>query len=536
MRLPASFSRRAFSCILVAMLAAWATCGTARAAVTATGDVLPNPIDPLETEDISVGDNGVGSLRIDAGSMLESYSVAVGREGVGYATVTGASTRWMTGDFAVGEYNGVGRLDVTDGAVLTSDSDMRIGSYNGAGATVVVDGVGSTLWTGGYMEIGAYSPGTLRVGDGAVVLSANGQIDVGGAGRLELEGGLLSAGEFNNAGVLTGSGQVNVQYQFTNYGRIEVGPGEKLVAYSSEQSFRNYSEIRIVGGEAEFLGQFHNVRQRSDGAVPEVALIDGVLRLGDNSEVDYGFYHTTSLLGSYGGTNDVYGSMIQRVGRTLVTGDSTLMFHDFVDVVSGSLDVHAGSTVMFLAGAELGGVVNLTIAPGAPLPVQIVDDAERWGFDYFSLHVDFAEAVAPQVGDVFPLMSGCNLLEGIGETELPELPFGMVWSVDQSPSSLQLRILATPKGDYNGDGTVDSADYTVWRDSLGSSTLLSADGDGNGQVDPGDYVLWKSNFGADAWSLDEEAVAQAALAAVPEPAAGLLVLIGAVLVALRRRS
>ena len=52
-------------------------------------------------------------------------------------------------------------------------------------------------------------------------------------------------------------------------------------------------------------------------------------------------------------------------------------------------------------------------------------------------------------------------------------------------------------GDYNRDGTVDAADYTVWRDNLGASVapLTGADGDGNGVVDATDYAVWKSQFG-----------------------------------------
>ncbi len=50
-------------------------------------------------------------------------------------------------------------------------------------------------------------------------------------------------------------------------------------------------------------------------------------------------------------------------------------------------------------------------------------------------------------------------------------------------------------GDYNGDGQVDAADYTVWRNSLGSQTELAADGDGSGEVDEADYGVWRSNFG-----------------------------------------
>ncbi len=69
-------------------------------------------------------------------------------------------------------------------------------------------------------------------------------------------------------------------------------------------------------------------------------------------------------------------------------------------------------------------------------------------------------------------------------------------------------------GDYNGDGVVDLADYTVWRDHLGAvedGTILSGNGNG-GVVDATDYTFWKSNYGSGTASI---AVNQAI--AVPEP-------------------
>ena len=50
-------------------------------------------------------------------------------------------------------------------------------------------------------------------------------------------------------------------------------------------------------------------------------------------------------------------------------------------------------------------------------------------------------------------------------------------------------------GDYNGDGFVGTADYTVWRNTLGSTSDLRADGNGDGVVNSLDYALWKTNFG-----------------------------------------
>ena len=59
--------------------------------------------------------------------------------------------------------------------------------------------------------------------------------------------------------------------------------------------------------------------------------------------------------------------------------------------------------------------------------------------------------------------------------------------------------LNNPVGDYNGDFIVDAADYTVWRDTLGSTTDLRANGDNTnasmGVVDEADYEAWKSHFG-----------------------------------------
>jgi hypothetical protein len=52
-------------------------------------------------------------------------------------------------------------------------------------------------------------------------------------------------------------------------------------------------------------------------------------------------------------------------------------------------------------------------------------------------------------------------------------------------------------GDYNRDGVVDAADYTVWRDNVGSTCVpcSGADANCNGFVENGEYQVWKDNFG-----------------------------------------
>jgi hypothetical protein len=89
--------------------------------------------------------------------------------------------------------------------------------------------------------------------------------------------------------------------------------------------------------------------------------------------------------------------------------------------------------------------------------------------------------------------------------------------------NLRLVNLAAPlSGDFNSDGYVNAADYTVWRNTLGSTSDLRADGNRNGVVDVFDYQLWKANFGA----TGSAGAGTNASAAIPEPAALMLLLAG----------
>jgi Dockerin type I domain len=95
------------------------------------------------------------------------------------------------------------------------------------------------------------------------------------------------------------------------------------------------------------------------------------------------------------------------------------------------------------------------------------------------------------------------------------------------PASQSLRLVAISNarvidpGDFNDDGLVNAADYTVWRNSFGSTVERGyfADGDGNGMIDEADYAVWKLNFGRD-YTLAGGGVASLGL--VPEPSALIL--------------
>ncbi|TWT88207.1 Lysyl oxidase [Pseudobythopirellula maris] len=113
-------------------------------------------------------------------------------------------------------------------------------------------------------------------------------------------------------------------------------------------------------------------------------------------------------------------------------------------------------------------------------------------------------------------------------------PLGYALETDETNNTNRILVdLVLPQptplpGDYNGNGAVDAADFTVWRDALGTTGLTpfaGADGDGSGVIDQADYGVWASHFG-------EQPPPPAHTA--PEPAATTAALLALAALALRR--
>ncbi|QDT68868.1 hypothetical protein MalM25_17930 [Planctomycetes bacterium MalM25] len=82
-------------------------------------------------------------------------------------------------------------------------------------------------------------------------------------------------------------------------------------------------------------------------------------------------------------------------------------------------------------------------------------------------------------------------------------------------------------GDYNNDGVVDAADYTVWRDNVGEPEGTLPNDNEGGVIGVAQYNAWTTNYGA--------TNAAPAAAAVPEPATLVTLLGGFAIIGLRRR-
>jgi hypothetical protein len=86
-----------------------------------------------------------------------------------------------------------------------------------------------------------------------------------------------------------------------------------------------------------------------------------------------------------------------------------------------------------------------------------------------------------------------------------------------SSTSVILQAIGVP-GDYDGNGTVDAADYVVWRKGVGVAPT------------PANYNLWQTHFGEPASS----GSGGSANTNVPEPATLVLLMLAAAGWCLRR--
>ncbi|WP_145112600.1 autotransporter outer membrane beta-barrel domain-containing protein [Botrimarina mediterranea] len=197
--------------------------------------------------------------------------------------------------------------------------------------------------------------------------------------------------------------------------------------------------------------------------------------------------------GELSGAGTITGSVVVD-GGVLTPGDDA----DGL-LVGGDLTLSStAATLIKLGGEEHGRLTVGSAMLGGQLQVLIGDDfigADGETFELIGLIDD-----------------GVGILSGAFDTVLlPTLDFAS-FSLNATNQGILLELAATLDGDFNLDGRVDAADYTVWRDGL---DIL---------YDVSDYNVWASNFGA--------AIPPVG-ASVPEPSAVILTVL-AISASLRR--
>ncbi len=183
-------------------------------------------------------------------------------------------------------------------------------------------------------------------------------------------------------------------------------------------------------------------------------------------------------------------------GPTVITGSATLTVDGDYAQNSGallSLDIATSDehdNLVVNGVASLAGTLQVALALGSPTLTS---------------------------GDAFDLLDFDAALGDFDTYDLPPLETGLRWDVTKVSIDGTISVALRLEGDFNGDGFVNLADYTVWRSNLGAmedAAVLSGNGTQDSVVDAADYVLWRSNFGTTTTELGSAEQ----ITAVPEPA------------------
>ncbi len=137
-----------------------------------------------------------------------------------------------------------------------------------------------------------------------------------------------------------------------------------------------------------------------------------------------------------------------------------------------------------------------------------------------TLNVVLLDGFTPALGQSFDILDWGAVAGTFATLSLPTLP-GLTWDTTQLYTAGVLKVnSAGIAGDYNNNGTVDAADYVVWRKGLGTT------------YPPSNYDDWRTYFGH---AGGESGSAAAVQTSVPEPNALLLIALPLALLVVRHR-
>jgi hypothetical protein len=193
---------------------------------------------------------------------------------------------------------------------------------------------------------------------------------------------------------------------------------------------------------------------------------------------------------------------------------------------------NSAATIQFAGDVVFGSYSALQIEIGGTTPGNQYDQivvAGDFALDG-SLIVSLINDFQPTVGQSFNILDWLGTRTGtFSSLTLPTLA-GLSWNTSQLDSTGVLSLVAAGlPGDYSGNGSVDAADYVVWRKN--NNTAVTLPNDSTPGTSPHDYDVWRSYFGQPPSS----GSGATANAAVPEPATLALLILAAAGSCFRRR-
>ncbi len=449
-----------------------------------------NPLlDIDQTLELGTNDpsDGTGTLGIyTSGEKATARSVTIHR---GEVFLAGGELEARVGDIdssSVSLVHGNGTIKVAgtfnnNGTLRASTGTLTITGPLIANPSVDLDGdnnQGSVEAITGNLQVNIDNDPLFRramtIGAGHFVDLPNAW-ELGSTGDLALNGSATQGAELRG-GDLGVRGQVTVDRQ----GRLAVNV--KTLANSngnidipdSNDTLTITEKLEVAGGRIEGNGVLVVGNEyRSTGGQTlvdnlefndEALILGGSVRANEITANASALYQNAGTLefGRLSG-NLLHDGGVWKVGRTQVDGD-----------VTTTKDGHVEFTI-----SDSGTFDALQVAGGADLSGE--------------LSVELLGGYLPTNGLVFPIVTTGSLVSDLKLVG----PHAHRFMLLTGPGEVALQAIGTINGDYNDDGVVDAADYTVWRDNEGSSTVLPGDPT-PGVVNASDYATWRANYGATA--------------------------------------
>lgn len=450
--------------------------------------------------------------------------------GTGQLYVFSASLR-ATGTRLVGNqfypnsttFEGSGNFVFSD---TTAKGGVGDTTHNSSGSTDIAG-----IWTngGGTLTVNA---GTLAIGNANVVngFTSTGPIIVNGGTltvrsrnfislpTVTLAGGTLNAPNgyaVPLGAVLQGNGGVTGRVATANgstiiaTGNMTIGDGAHLAGVNLDgELYTGDNAVTLNDANQAVLGSFTNLGFTVPGTLNATNGL--VLNFGRN-------------LTGWGNVNSTNALAQAVIANGDVQGDSFTNFLDFSGYVKG---VGTFNNVAFSGTFSPGlspalvDVGSAILKEGSVLEMELGGTNRGGQYDALdiagqlalsgTLKVSLLGAFAPAAGMEFKLFDGVTT-GSFDSYALPALGSGLSWDASALTTDGVLAVVVGGiPGDYNGDGSVDAADYSTYRDASATGSLLANDNT-PGTVSLADYNVWRSNFGLSAGG------SVAASAAVPEP-------------------
>jgi hypothetical protein len=318
------------------------------------------------------------------------------------------------------------------------------------------------------------------------------------ASTAHAQGLLLQVNRANGEMTLTGTAATAV-----NLGGYRIGSASGTLSVADFDGIRNdVADWVITGtpdahGVEELLSNAFSTTPVSNAVTYNLgAAYDpspAIQNAGFGVDVEQGdlslIFYDTALNTSLAGTVEYLGEKIfNNIGITVDLANGTAIIENespFNQVITGYLIESSSVGSLNTNLGSFNGVRDEAGGSGFQ-PPSTLDGSSLGEVDVTGAGIALASGQSYSLGNIGGLNNSLNfsfILKGASELSRG----GFVKYLN----------IPAPLGDFNADGNVDAADYTVWRDNLGAldETAINYNGDGGG-IAPSDYQIWKSHFGA----------------------------------------